>query len=171
MRRGFSRLTGLALAAALALSACVVVGVESDVSDLRKSGAPTGFIATKSDADFDTTLGRLTNAIDARKLTMFAVVDHAKGAASIDKELRPTTLVIFGSPKVGAPVMLESQTAGIDLPLKALVYEKANGSVYVATSDPKEIFRRHEIDELDAVREKMTATLKAIRDEATGDAD
>lgn len=171
MRRGFSRLTGLALAAALALSACVVVGVDSDVSDLRQSGAPTGFISAKSDADFETTLGRLTNAIDARKLKMFAVIDHAAGAAAIEEELRPTTLVIFGSPKVGTPLMQENQTAGVDLPLKALVYEKANGSVYVAISDPKEIFRRHEIDDLQAVKEKMTATLKAIRAEAAGDAD
>jgi len=168
MRSGLLRLAGLGGLCLATLSACVVVGVESDVRELRYAGSkPAGYVVRKSDFDFGTTLSRLQAAVDERGLTTFAVIDHAGGAASVGVELRPTTLVVFGSPKVGAPIMQASQTAGADLPLRALVYEAANGATYVARPDAADVFARHGVEDLDEVEEKIADTLEAIVDHAT----
>ncbi|MEL6364248.1 MAG: DUF302 domain-containing protein [Pseudomonadota bacterium] len=165
---GMLRLAGLAVAALFALAACVTVGVDANVKDLRRSAAPYGYLTTKSDADFATTLARLQMAIDKRGLRTFVVVDHAAGAASVGETLRPTTLVVFGSPKVGTPLMQAAQTAGADLPLKALVYETANGAAYVALSDPDALFANHDVEGLAELKDRMRTTLKAIAGDAAG---
>jgi uncharacterized protein (DUF302 family) len=77
------------------------------------------------------TIDRLQTAVEAAGATVFARVDHAKGAASIDTELRPTEMLMFGNPALGTPAMLENQTAGLDLPLRVLAYEDATGQVHV----------------------------------------
>ena len=96
-----------------------------------------------SSNDFATTLEKLTAGVEARGLKTFAIIDHAKGAASIDQTLAPTTLVIFGNPKGGTPLMQAAQTMGFDLPLKALVYETADGAVMIAVSDVAALFAAH----------------------------
>ncbi|MEO1014579.1 MAG: DUF302 domain-containing protein [Pseudomonadota bacterium] len=88
-----------------------------------------------SNKDFDTTLSDLKAAIETRGLKVFAVVDHAAGAASVGAELRPSTLIIFGNPNVGSPIMQAAPQMGIVLPLKAHVYEDAEGAVFVAVTD------------------------------------
>lgn len=90
---------------------------------------PANLVAVESRQDFNATLSRLRGALDSRGFTTFAVIDHAKGAASIGEPLRPTTLVIFGNPKGGAPLMQAEQTLGLELPLKMLVAEGADGAV------------------------------------------
>lgn len=77
------------------------------------------------------TIDRLQAAVEAAGATVFARVDHAKGAASIDAELRPTEVLMFGNPALGTPAMVDGQTAGVDLPLRVLVYEDATGQVNV----------------------------------------
>jgi len=72
-------------------------------------------ITTQSNNNFETTLAKLLAAVDSRGFKTFAVVDHAKGAASVDQPLRPTTLVIFGNPKGGTPLLQAEQTIGIEL--------------------------------------------------------
>src|SRR5262249_37421464 len=79
----------------------------------------------------------------AKGITVFARVDHAAGAKSVGLALRPTTLVIFGNPAAGTPLMQAAQTAGIDLPLKTLVWQDADGSVKVTYNDPAWIAARH----------------------------
>ena len=90
---------------------------------------PANVVSVRSQQDFDATLARLRAALDARGFTTFAVIDHAKGAASIGEALRPTTLVIFGNPKGGTPLMQAEQTLGLELPLKMLVAEGPDGAV------------------------------------------
>lgn len=89
------------------------------------------------------TMDRLEAAVKAKGLTVFARVDHAAGAAAAGLPLRPTELLMFGNAKGGTPLMQASQTAGIDLPLRALVYQDADGKVWLAYNDPAWIGRRH----------------------------
>ena len=102
-----------------------------------------GLITLRSAHDFSTTLGRLLKALEAKGVTVFARIDHAAGAASVGLPLRPTTLVIFGNPAAGTPLMQAEQTAGIDLPLKALVWQDAGGAVNLSYNDPTWIAARH----------------------------
>jgi uncharacterized protein (DUF302 family) len=104
-----------------------------------------GLITADSAHDFATTLGKLMAGVQARSLTIFAVVDHADGAEIAGLELAPTTLVIFGNAKGGTPLMQKNPRAGIDLPLKALVWQDAAG-VHVSVNDPAWIAQRHGLE-------------------------
>ncbi len=107
-----------------------------------------GLITLRSAHDFKTTLDRLLLGLKAKGITVFATVDHAAGAASVGLSLRPTTLVVFGNPAAGTPVMQVEQSAGIDLPLKALVWEDANGAAHLSYNDPAWIAARHSVGDL-----------------------
>ena len=96
-----------------------------------------GLITLPSAHDFATTLDRLVTALQTKGVTIFARVDHAAGAASVNMALRPTTLIIFGNPAAGTPLMQSAQTAGIDLPMKALVWQDADGAVTLSYNDPE----------------------------------
>ena len=89
------------------------------------------------------TMDRLEAEVKATGLTVFARVDHAGDAAAVGLPLRPTELLIFGNARGGTPLMQANQVAGIDLPLKALVYEDASGKVWLAYDDPSWIAQRH----------------------------
>ncbi len=91
---------------------------------------------------FAETLQRIEKTITARGLTLFAKIDHAAAAQGAGMTLRPTTLLIFGSPKGGTPVMQSQPTAAIDLPLKALVWQGDDGTVRVAVNGA-EVYARH----------------------------
>ena len=99
---------------------------------------PSGFAARE-------TMDRLEAAVKARGLTVFARIDHAAGAAAVGLPLGPTELLIFGNARGGTPLMQENQTAGIDLPLKALVHEDAAGNVWLSYDDPAWLARRHDL--------------------------
>jgi uncharacterized protein (DUF302 family) len=90
-------------------------------------------------------MDRLLTGIAAKDLTVFARVDHAAGAADVGLPLRPTELVIFGSAKGGTPLMQHAQTIGIDLPLKALVWQDAGGRTWLSYNDPAWIVERHRV--------------------------
>jgi uncharacterized protein (DUF302 family) len=103
----------------------------------------TGLVTLRSAHDFDVTLGRLSASLEAKRITIFARVDHAAGAAALGLPLHPTTLLIFGNPAAGTPLMQAAQTTGIDLPLKMLVWEDSNGVVSLSYNDPAWIAVRH----------------------------
>jgi uncharacterized protein (DUF302 family) len=105
--------------------------------------AGNGLVTLPSIHDFATTLRRLAQALEAKGLTIFASVDHAAGAANVGMTLRPTTMVIFGNAAGGTPLMQAAQTAGIDLPLKALVWQGEDGGVRLSYNDPGWIMERH----------------------------
>jgi uncharacterized protein (DUF302 family) len=92
------------------------------------------------------TVARLEAAIAAKGLTLFARIDHAAGAAQVGLPLRPTVLFVFGNARGGTPLMQAAQTAGIDLPLKALVWEDAAGKTWLSYNDPAWVARRHGVD-------------------------
>ena len=113
-----------------------------------------GLTTLPSAHDVATTLARLLAALAEKKITVFARIDHAAGAASVGLALRPTTLVIFGNPAVGTPLMQTAQSAGIDLPLKALVWRDADGTVKLTYNDPAWIAARHHLG--DGVAQPVT---------------
>lgn len=115
-------------------------------------------------------MDRLETEIRAQKMEIFARIDHAAGAAAANLELRPTELIIFGNAIGGTPLMQLAQTAGIDLPLKALVWEDASGTTWLSYNEPSWIAQRHNVANAEPVVSKMTATLGAMSRKATQNA-
>ena len=105
--------------------------------------AADGLVAVKSPHSAADTMNRLEAKVKERGLNVFARIDHAGGAAKVGKTLRPTELLIFGNPQGGTPLMECAQSAGIDLPLKALVWEDAQGQSWLGYNDPAWLAQRH----------------------------
>jgi uncharacterized protein (DUF302 family) len=105
--------------------------------------AADGLIAVQSSYGPKQTMDRLETVLKERGMTIFARVDHAAGAAKVGKQLRPTEVLIFGNPQGGTPFMECSQSVGIDLPLKALVWEDESGQVWLGYNDPTYVANRH----------------------------
>jgi uncharacterized protein (DUF302 family) len=105
--------------------------------------AADGMIEVKSGYSVNETITRFEAAAKARGLNIFLRLNHAAGAQKIGKTLRPTELLIFGNPQGGTPLMECAQSAGIDLPLKALAWEDAAGQVWLGYNDPHYLIARH----------------------------
>ncbi len=118
----------------VALTLAVAVSVAS---------AADGLIVRTSPHNAKDTMNRLEELVQQRGLKVFVRIDHAAGAASVGKSLRPTELLIFGHPQGGTPLMECAQSAGIDLPLKALVWEDAAAQVWLGYNDPAFLAQRH----------------------------
>jgi len=103
----------------------------------------SGLIVFESPFPVARTADRLTSIAEERGLNIFTQVDHAAGAQRANLELRPTRVVIFGNPNVGTPFMQCSQSVGIDLPQKALIWKDADGTVRLAFNDPSHLAIRH----------------------------
>jgi uncharacterized protein (DUF302 family) len=102
-----------------------------------------GLVTLASEYPVAETIDRLAALATARGLHIFTRVDHADGAAKAGMALRPTQLLIFGNPAGGTPLMQDRQAAGIDLPVKALAWEDAEGRVWLAYNDAAWIAQRH----------------------------
>jgi uncharacterized protein (DUF302 family) len=95
----------------------------------------------------DETVQRLRAILSERGLQMFALIDHSGEADKVGMKMRPTKLLIFGSPKGGTPVMLAAPSLAIDLPLKALVAQDEKGNVWVSYNSPEYLQQRHGVPE------------------------
>ncbi|MCP1845956.1 uncharacterized protein (DUF302 family) [Bradyrhizobium sp. USDA 4524] len=127
-----------------------------------------GLTTVRSSFGPQETMKRLEAEVRAKGMTVFAHIDHAAGAAAVGLPLRPTDLLIFGAAKGGTPLMQASQTIGIDLPLKALVWQDEAGSTFLSYNDPAFLTHRHGLDEsVKPVVEAMSDALKAIAAKAT----
>jgi uncharacterized protein (DUF302 family) len=114
------------------------------------------------------TMNRLETAVKAKGMTVFARIDHAAGAAAVALPLRPTELLIFGNAKGGTPLMQSVQTIGIDLPLKAVVWQDASGKTWLSYNDPEWLAKRHGLGgETEAAVKMMTGALAAVAKAAT----
>ena len=120
-----------------------------------------GLVSVRSHNGPEDTMNRLDAAVRVRGMTVFARIDHAAGAAAVGLPLRPTDLLIFGNARGGTPLMESAQTIGIDLPLKALVWQDVAGNTWVSYNDPAWTARRHGIS-ADATTTAMSAMLDAI---------
>ena len=110
-----------------------------------------GLIAIKSPFSAGETMSRFEENAKQRGLNIFARIDHAAGAAKVGKTLRPTEVLIFGNPQGGTPFMECAQSVGIDLPLKVLAWEDAQGQVWLGYNDPAYLAQRHGVSQCPAV--------------------
>jgi uncharacterized protein (DUF302 family) len=147
----------LVAAAAIIIAAAVNHTARAESADL---------IVKESAADFATTVQRLQAEIEKRGAKIVATVDHAAAAKASGLALRPTTVIIFGNPALGTPLMEGRQTAGLDLPLRVLIWEDASDNVQIGYWPPSRIADAHKIENLEDVTAKMTAALNAITDAA-----
>ena len=148
-------------------SRCVNVGrgivFRKENGPLAESTVDRGLITIPSDFSVGETIDRLADRASAHSLNVFARVDHAAGAAKVGLALRPTQLLIFGNPTGGTPLMQDQQTAGIDLPVKALAWEDADGRVWLSYNDPDWVAARHQLGAASkAAVEAMSAGLTAL---------
>ena len=108
-------------------------------------------------------MDRLEHNLKENGVTIFARIDHAGGAASAGMTLRPTELLIFGNPKAGTPLMQASQTMGIDLPLKILAWEDAEGKIWLSYNDVGWITERHGVKGAPAISALSGAIAKIAK--------
>lgn len=129
--------------------------------------AADGLIVVKSNHSVAATADKLESVLGEKGMTVFARIDHAAGAESVGKQLRPTELVIFGNPKVGTPLMRCSQSVAADLPQKALVWEDEDGQVWFGYNDPAYLKARHSLEGCDKVLGKVNKALANFAEAAT----
>jgi uncharacterized protein (DUF302 family) len=103
----------------------------------------SGLIDIPSKHSVDETLAKLKGILQAKDVTLFALVDHSGEAAKAGLKMPPSKLLIFGSPKAGTPLMLAAPRIAIDLPLKILIWEDAQGKVWVTYNSPVYLQERH----------------------------
>jgi uncharacterized protein (DUF302 family) len=135
---------------------------------LFPDSAPPGLISQKSTFPVKQTVDRLVHLVEAKGLTVFCRVDHTAGAVADGMQLRPTEVVIFGNAKGGTPLMQATQTIGIDLPLKALIWQDAGGQTWLSYNDPVWLTERHGIQDKGAgPAAAMRSLLQAVTQGAT----
>ncbi|WP_339901799.1 DUF302 domain-containing protein [uncultured Cyclobacterium sp.] len=141
--------------------------LESSIS--KSVTASEGIETVTSSQNFETTYQSLQSIISGNEnLSIIAELDHQANAHSKGLELRPTKIIIFGNPNLGSPLMQASQTAGLDLPQKILVWEDANEVVHLSYNDPAFLKERHEIKGSDDEIQQITDALHNISNAATG---
>lgn len=106
-------------------------------------GTNQGLTDISSHHSVEQTVERLKNILQSKGVTLFALIDHSGEAEKVGMKMRPTKLLIFGSPKAGTPLMLAAPTVAIDLPLKILIWEDASGKVWVTYNNPEFLRARH----------------------------
>lgn len=135
--------------------------------------AQEGLVSIASRYSAAETMQRLLAALKKRDLTVFARIDHAANAAAVGLPLRPTEVVLFGNPKGGTVLMQDQQRAGIDLPLKALVWQDTDGKVWLSYNAPDWIGARAGLSDKRLGENSagavaaMTKALAAVAEEAT----
>jgi uncharacterized protein (DUF302 family) len=104
-----------------------------------------GIVAIPAAGSVDDVLARILAILEGKGITLFAIVDHAGEAKKAGLVMRPTRLIIFGSPKAGTPLMIAAPSIAIDLPLKLLVWEDTDGQVYLSYNTARFLLDRHHL--------------------------
>lgn len=123
------------------------------------SFAQDGMVTLQSDYSVEETTDRLEKILTDNGLTVFNRVNHQEGAASVNLELPSTTVLIFGNPKLGTPLMQCAPTTAIDLPQKILVWEDEEGNVNLGYNSPDYLKKRHNIQGCDQELNKISKAL------------
>jgi uncharacterized protein (DUF302 family) len=137
---------------------------------MERAMAAPGLTTIPSSYGPKDTMDRLEAEVKSKGMTVFARIDHAAGATGVGLSLRPTEVLIFGNAKAGTPLMHSIQTIGIDLPLKALVWQDKSGTTWLSYNDPVWLAKRHGLgDETEAAVGIMASALNAVtKAETTG---
>ncbi len=129
--------------------------------------AAENLVVKESSASVADTVKRLTAAIEGAGAKIVAVVDHAAGAEAVGAKIPAATLVIFGNPKLGTPIIAASPQAGIDLPVRVLVWDDG-GKTKIGYTDPAALKERHGIEGADEALAAMTGALEKLTAKAAG---
>lgn len=105
--------------------------------------AGNGFVRVASQYDFDTTVARFQQALSDKGIDLVVSIDHAAAAKKVGKTLLPTTVLVFGNPNLGTPLMQQQDTAALDLPMRMLIKENTDGSVQLVYRDPAGLQQDH----------------------------
>ncbi|MBT4687775.1 MAG: DUF302 domain-containing protein [Rhodospirillaceae bacterium] len=150
----------------LLLAAALIFG-SAALFDGTARAEDNGLIIKQSDFSVGKTIDRLGIAMQRKGIKVFARINHAKAAMSIGKDLAPSEVIIFGSPKIGTPLMQSDLKIGVDLPLKAMAWKDVDGQVKLAYTDPVWLAKRFGITNRDKVFKKMAGALNKFTDMAT----
>jgi len=129
--------------------------------------AGEGLVTVKSNHDVKTTADKLVAKLKEKGMTVFIRVDHTAGAAGVGIKMRPTEVVIFGNPKLGSLLINCAQTTGIDLPMKALIFQTESGEVKLSYNAPAYLKNRHHIKGCEKPLAKITGALANFAKAAT----
>ncbi len=123
---------------------CLLAVMSWGLSGVAQAAQTEGLISHKSPYSVEETLDKFEQRVLAKGLKVFARIDHSAGAKKVGQDLRPTQLLIFGNPQGGTPLMLCQQTFGMDLPLKALVWQDEDKQVWLSYNDIDYLTARHQ---------------------------
>jgi len=141
------------------------------LSSAALAGGVEGLVKKQSPYGVTETLDRLERTLEAKGITVVVRWSHGDRAEEVDIPLRGTELMVFGNPKLGSHLMIARQSAGIDLPMKALAWRDADGQVWLGYNEPAYIARRHGIEGRDETLKKMTGALDKLTDAALASQD
>lgn len=122
----------------------------------------SGLVQVESGHSVHATVLRMKRFLRQKHIPLFALIDHGKAARQAGVALRPTELLIFGNPKLGSKLMEVTQPIGLDLPLKALVWQDQAGRVWITYNDPRYLARRYGIAPSNPIIGKMAGLLAAL---------
>lgn len=130
--------------------------------------AQDGIEIIQSEYSVEKTTDRLEKVLKDNGLNIFDKINHQEGATSVDMDLSPTTVLIFGNPKLGTPLMQCAPTTAIDLPQKMLIWENEDGKVNIGYNSPDYLKERHNIEGCDQELQKISGALKKFAQTAAG---
>jgi uncharacterized protein (DUF302 family) len=138
----------------------MIVAVTGMVLSFPAWSVDNGLVIKRSPYSAAKTLDRWEQILNQKHIRVFARISHKQNAAGVGLKLRPTELLVFGNPMLGTYFFMSNQTAGIDLPMKAMAWEDAKGQTWVAYNDPKYIANRHGIKDRADIIKKMKGALE-----------
>lgn len=141
----------------------VLLAQDEDADDMMEEMDP-GLITVASEQSFEDTVASATMILESEGFGIPLVLDHQANAASVDMELLPTTLIVFGNPNVGTSLMQESRSMAIDLPQKFLIWEDEMGDIFITFNDPLHLAHRHGITEQDEKLGNIANRLQSLAD-------
>lgn len=139
------------------------VNGQGELTTEQDVGLHKGVVSIKSSNDFETTYNTLKSSIEANEnLSIMAELDHQKNAQSVAMELRPTKVIMFGNPKLGTPLMQSSRSIGLDLPQKMLVWQGADGTVFISYNNPAFLKAKHQLEGHAEQLDQITQALETL---------
>jgi len=129
------------------LGALLVVLALPAAAGVAEMNNKNGIVDVPSHYSVDETVDRIKAILQSKDITLFALIDHSGEAAKVGMKMPPTKLLIFGNPKAGTPLMLAAPSIAIDLPLKILVWQDAQGKVWISYNSPQYLKERHALPE------------------------
>ena len=140
----------------------IVSKITMTVGLIGALNANAELVNIKSANSVGDTINKFEMIVKSKGMNVFAKINHTKGAMSIDKKLRPTQVLIFGSPKAGTPLMQENQTIGLDLPLRVLFWQDKNSDTWITYHKPVDVISSHNITNKQKIVNKMTKILNTF---------